>query len=251
MRAHLAFALLAALASTTARGQALVPGEEMVLAVSYLGLPTGEARVRVGQREGDLLPVIFQARTGGAASLVDVREHMVSYWDVPRRVSRGSDLQAYEVGDFHTDSARFVRDQGDTARVTVTERRARRTKVTELAAPVGALDLTGAFVWLRLQDLAVGRVLEVPIVAGTSQFTLLAEVVAREAVETPAGAFAAFKLRVRTAFQGKFSTRRDTFLWLADNGDRRLVKVSAEFAVGSIVGELKSYRPGGEVAASP
>jgi hypothetical protein len=245
---RLALTLLSAAAATTASAQALAPGEEMVLGVSFLGVPAGEARVKVGQREGDLLPVVFQARTTGAARLLDVREHMVSYWDVARGASRGSDLQAYEMGDFHADSARFDRD-GTTTRITVTERRGKRSEVTRLEAPADALDLTGAFVWLRLQELAVGRTFDVPIVSGTTQFTLRADVVAREEVRTPAGTYPAFKLRVRTGFEGTFSTRRDTFLWLADNGDRRLVRVSAEFAVGSIVGELKSYRPGAEVAS--
>ncbi len=252
MKAHVALALVVAAAAGSARAQALAPapGEETVLEVSYLGVPTGEARMKVGQREGDLLPVIFQAKTAGVGSLVDVREHMVSYWDVPRRLSRGSDLQAYEVGDFHTDSARFVRSPGAATRVSVTEKRGKKVKQTELEAPADALDLTGAFVWLRLQELEVGRTFEIPIVTGTSQFTLQAAVVAHEDVETPAGTFPSFKLKIRTAFKGKFSTRRDTFLWLADNADRRLVRVSAEFAVGSIVGELRSYRPGGEVASN-
>lgn len=244
----LALAAFAGAAAGPARAQGLAPGEEMVLDVSYLGVPTGEAQLRVGRLEGDLLPVVFQARTAGVAALFDIREHLVSYWDVPRRVSRGSDLTASEVGDLHSDSARFARDAGGT-KVTVTERRARRTKVTTLDAPEGALDLTGAFVWLRLQELAVGKTFDVPIVTGTSQFTLQAEVVAREEIDTPAGTFPSFKLRARTAFKGKFSTRRDTFLWLADNADHRLVRVSAEFAVGSVVGVLRTYRPGGEVAA--
>ncbi len=250
LNAHLALALLAAAAAPSARAQVPLPGEEMVLDVSYLGVPTGEARMKVGQREGDLLPIIFQARTAGVASLVDIREHLVSYWDVTQRLSRGSDLQAYEAGDRHSDSTRFTRAPGATCKVQVTERRTKRTKVKELEAPAGALDLTGAFTWLRLQELAVGKVFELPIVAGTDQFTLQAEVVAHEDVETPSGTYPAFKVRARTGFQGKFSTRRDTFLWLADNTDRRLVRVSAEFAVGSIVGELRSYRPGGEVAAN-
>lgn len=248
LTAHLTLALLGAMYATSARAQVPLPGEEMVLGVSYLGVPTGEARMKVGQREGDLLPIILQARTAGVASLVDIREHLVSYWDVPTKLSRGSDLQAYEAGDRHADSARFTRGDGPTCKVQVIEKRARRTKVKELEAPAGALDLAGAFTWLRNQELAVAKVFEVPVVAGTDQFTLQAEVVAREDVETPSGTYPAFKVRVRTAFQGKFSTRRDTFLWFADNTDRRLVRVSAEFAVGSIVGELRSYRPGGEVA---
>jgi hypothetical protein len=142
-----------------------------------------------------------------------------------------------------------VRGDGAT-KVQVTVKRGKRTKVTHLEAPPDALDLTGAFVWLRLQDLAVGALFDIPVVAGTEQFTLQAEVVDREEVKTPAGTFPAFKLRARTGFKGMFSTRRDTFLWLADTADRRLVRISAEFAVGSVVGVLRSYRPGGEVAAN-
>jgi hypothetical protein len=251
---HLALFRLAPLAALLvglplgARAQDFAPGEETVFAVSFLNLPAGEGRIRVGNPEGDIWPVIFQARTSGAASLVDVREHLVAYWDVPRKLSRGSDLQAFEVGDFHTDSARF---DGSGRQVTVVEKRAGRPanqKVLEV--PEGALDLTGAFMWLRFQDLEVGREYQVPIVAGTSQFTLLTEVLARENVKTPAGTFPCFKIRVRTAFDGKFSTRRDSFLWLAESSGHHLVRASADFAVGSIVAELKSYHPGSQVAAA-
>jgi hypothetical protein len=251
---HLALFRLAPLAALLvglplgARAQDFAPGEETVFAVSFLNLPAGEGRIRVGNPEGDIWPVIFQARTSGAASLVDVREHLVAYWDVPRKLSRGSDLQAFEVGDFHTDSARF---DGSGRRVTVVEQRAGRPanrKVLEV--PEGALDLTGAFMWLRFQDLEVGREYQVPIVAGTSQFTLLTQVLVREDVKTPAGTFPFFKIRVRTAFDGKFSTRRDSFLWLAESSGHHLVRASADFAVGSIVAELKSYHPGSQVAAA-
>ncbi len=248
-RIHLAVALLAAMLATSSRAQSIAPGEEIVLGVHYLGVSTGEARVRVGQPEGDIWPVVFQARTSGAASLLDIREHMVTYWDAPLRLSRGSDLQAYEVGDFHTESVRFSRVPGEPAKATVVHRRkGRKAKTKVVEVPHDALDLTGAFLWLRMQDLAVGRELQIPILSGKKQFTLRAEVVAREEAKVPAGTFPAFKIRVRTGFAGKFSTKRDTFIWLADTPDRRLVKASAEFAVGNVVAELKSYRPGTAIA---
>jgi len=133
--------------------------------------------------------------------------------------------------------------------VTVVEaRKGKKPKTKVLDVPDDALDLTGAFLWLRLQELAVGARFEVPIVSGTSQFTLFAEVVDREEVKVRAGTFPCFKVRVRTGFRGKFSTKRDTSLWFADTADRRLVKATAEFAVGSMVAELDSYRPGTAVA---
>jgi len=237
-----------ACAALVARAQGFGPGEETVFSVRYLSVPTGEGRIRVGNPEGDIWPVILQARTGGAASLLDIREHLVSYWDAPRRLSRGSDLQAYEVGDFHKDSARF--DASGRQVTVIEQRRGRVAKQMVLAVPDGALDLTGAFVWLRLQELEVGRQYRLPIVSGTSQFTLLADVLSREVVRTPAGEFESFKIRVRTGFDGKFSTKRDTFLWLAAAEGHHLVRASAEFAVGSVVAELKSYHPGGQIAAA-
>jgi hypothetical protein len=236
------------LAAPAARADGPVPGEEAIFAITYLGIPTGEARLRVGRPEGDVWPVILQARTSGAASLLDIREHLVSYWDAPRRLSRGSDLQAYEVGDVHADSARFD-DAGQTVTV-VEQRRGRAARTKVLAVPEGALDLAGALLWLRHQELEPGQRHQLPVVSGTSQFTLVAEVLGREEVRTTAGTFPCVKVQVRTAFQGKFSTRRDTFLWLAQGEGRPLVRASAEFAVGSVVVELTRYHPGGQVASA-
>jgi hypothetical protein len=244
----LALVASSALAAGAARADGFGPGEETVFAISYLSIPTGEARIRVGNPEGDIWPVILQGRTAGAASLLDIREHLVAYWDAPRRRSRGSDLQAYEVGDVHADTARFDPAGG---RVTVVERRrGHPPKEKVLEVPAGALDLTGAFLWLRLQDLEVGSRFETPIVAGTSQFVLLAEVLAREVVTTPAGVFPSFKIKVRTGLDGKFAARRDSTLWLAEGSGHHLVRASADFAVGSVVAELTSYHPGGQVAAA-
>jgi hypothetical protein len=245
MTRHRLLALTALLLASRAAAEGFSPGEETVLAVSWLNLPTGEARLSVGRAEGDVWPVIFQARTNGVAALVDIREHLVSYWDAPSRLPRGSDLRAYEVGDHHQDSARF-----DRQRLTATVRVERKGKQHERRVPVPAdvHDLASAFMWLRLQPLADGERYAVPVLAGTKPFTLRAEVVGRERVRTPAGTFRAVKVKVRTEFEGGFAAKRDTFLWLADDPRHFLVKASAEFAVGSIVAELKSYRPGSQVA---
>jgi hypothetical protein len=200
------------------------------------------------ERSQSRRPALDKARTSGAIGMLDIREHLVSYWDARRRLSRGSDLQAFEVGDSYADSVRF---DAAARKVTVVERRYGRERVeTVLDVPEGALDLLGAFVWLRLQELEVGRRYEIHVVAGKCQSAMLAEVTNREVVRTPAGEFPSFKIRVHTAFAGKSSARRDMALWLADSAGHHLVRASAEFALGSIVAELKSYRLGGEVAAA-
>ena len=240
-------ALAAAFAPASARAQAFSPGEETVLRVSYLNLPTGEGRIVVGQPEGSIWPVIFQAKTQGIAGFIDIREHLVSYWDAALRATRGSDLKAYEVGDYHVDTARFDRASGQ-GTFTVVRKGKERVKTFAIHADVH--DLTSAFMWLRLQPLRVGDHLELPVASGAKQFTLLADVLGRERVDSPAGAFQTVKVQVRTALEGKFSTKRDSFMWLSDDARHVLVRASADFAVGSIVATLKSYRPGGQVASN-
>lgn len=238
-----ALAVLGALAvAPAARAQPFAPGEETTFRVSYLGLRTGEGRITVGPAQGELWPVVFQARTNGVASLLDVREHLAAYWDADRQLTRGTDLTAFEVGDFHQDSARFDREKNQVTVVEQHRGKQRKEKTLDIAA--GTLDLTGSFLWLRLQPLAVGRRLELPVVTGTTQFTLVARVLGHEEVETPAGTFPAYKLSVHTQIPGKFSTSRESFLWLADRPGQFLVKAAAEFAVGSMVVELTGYRAG-------
>jgi hypothetical protein len=241
-------ALVAALAGPSpARSEAFAPGEETVFQVRYLNLPAGEGRLFVGEPAGEVWPVIFQARTEGAAGFIDIREHLVTYWDSTTRLTRGNDLRAYEVGDYHQDSARFDRVNRE-ANLTV-QRNGKVTRRT-VEIPEEVQDLTSAFLWLRLQPLAPGQTYEIPVLASSRQFTLVAEVLGREVVDTPAGTFATLRIRVRTQLQGKFSTRRDSFVWVSDDPRHILVRASADFAVGSMVATLKSYRPGNRIAAA-
>lgn len=246
-RAALTLAAVLAATPASAHAQGFAPGEETIFQVSYLNLPTGEGRIVVGQPEGAIWPVIFQAKTQGIASLIDIREHLVSYWDAALRVTRGSDLKAYEVGDYHVDTARFDRVNGQG---TFTVQRKGRQKVKTFPIPADIHDLTSAFMWLRLQPLEVGHHIELPVASGDKQFTLVADVLGRETVSSPAGTFATVKVKVRTALVGKFSTKRDSFIWFSDDARHVLVRASADFAVGSIVATLKSYRPGTPLASN-
>jgi hypothetical protein len=243
--AVLSLAALLALPEPAAAGFA--PGEETVFDVRYLKLRAGEGRILVGQAEGDVWPVIFQARTQGVGGIVDVREHLVSYWDQARQVSRGSDLRAYEVGDLHHDSTRFDRENG-TATITV-ERKGKK-KVKTVDVPADVHELTSAFIWLRLRPIEVGQRFEVPVLSGNKPFTLVVEAVGREQIDTPAGTFATLKLRMHIQIEGKFATDRESWMWLSDDPRHVLVKASADFAIGSMVLELKRYTPGVPATAS-
>jgi hypothetical protein len=244
--ARLAIASLALLAAPAAfAGGGFAPGEQIDFTIDYLGVRTGEARIIVGQAEGPVWPVISQARSGGLAAIVDIREHLVSYWDSESRLPRGSDLQAIEVGDRHNDSARFDRDTGKaTIRIV---RKGRKIENTYPLDPM-AQDFASAVLWLRTQTLAADARFEIPVFTTKGTFQLMASVVGRETVTTAAGTFDAWKVQVRTAFEGNFASKRDTFIWFSADENRVPVRVSADFALGSVVVNLAAYRPGGQLA---
>ena len=226
---------------------AFAPGEEIDLTLDYLHVRTGKARLVVGRPEGAVWPVICQAMTEGAAALLDIREHYVSYWDAEARTSRGSDLNAIEVGDRHTDRARFDRDSGKAV-----VRVVRKGKVRESThdVPRDVHDLASALFYLRMQPLAPGAHFEYPVFYGTNLFTLRADVEGDEMVKTQAGRFDTLRVKVQLGFKDKFKTKRDSYVWFSNDVRHIPVRMSADFAIGSVVATLSGYRPGGQIAAA-
>lgn len=223
------------------------PGEQIDLAIDYLHVHAAQARLLVGRAEGSIWPVVFQARTDGVVGLVDIREHLVSYWDADARVSRGTDLNAIEVGDRHTDRARFDRENG---KVAVRVLRQGLTRERTIDVPRDVEDLASALLQLRYRPLAPGDHVELPVFTGVVTRTFTADVEGRERIETPAGKFAAVRVRVRMGLADQFATRRDAQLWLSDDPRHVPLRMTAEFAVGSVTATLVGYHPGAQVTAA-
>lgn len=240
-----ATALCLALATPAAAGEPpFQPGEQIDLRIDFLRIPTGRARITVGQPEGAIWPVVMQARTDGIASVADIRQHLVAFWDPAAGVTRGYDLSAVEMRYRHQDRARYDREKGK-AQVVV---RGKSLTDRTVDIPADVHDLASAFLWLRLQPLRDGDHHELPLFSSDRVFTLVADVLGRETVEVPAGRYPAVRVRIRTAFEGQFKTNRDSLLWFSDDARRVLVQASADFVLGSLVARLERYRPGGELA---
>lgn len=239
---------IAALALTLlpSASSALQPGEEIRMSVSYLHLPTGEGTISIGAPDNGAWPIVLQGKTGGLAGLVNVREKLVSWWDPSSRLPIGSNLSAVELGDRHDDESRF--DRG-ALKATVSVTRKGKVKAREVDVPADALDLPSVLMFLRLQPLAVGQRYDVPVLAGADLFMLAADVVRVERIQTDIGDLDALAVKVKTAFKGKFDSKRDTWLWFSADERHVPLRISAEFAIGSLVLSIKSYQPGGELAA--
>lgn len=232
--------------ASTAAGS-IAPGEEIEWRVDFLGVKTGRAKLAVGRPEGGIWPVIAQAKTEGIARLLEIKEHYVSYWNSDEQRSNGNDLEALEIGDHHTERQRFDREQG---KATVTWwRKGRGEKQKVVDVPHDVHDLASAMLWLRLQPLEPGARYAIPVFTGSDLFTMTAVVGGRERVETGIGELDAVRVDLGLGFSKKFETRRASHVWFSDDSRHIPVKMSADFAVGSVVATVTTYKPGSQVAS--
>jgi len=232
----------------TPADQPFQPGEQIDMAIDYLKVRAGQAHIAIGRPEGSLWPVVTQGRTDGVGSVLDIREHLVTYWDAEARQSRGSVLNSIEPGDRHTDRSRFDRERGQ-AKVETLRKGLTREHVYDVPADVH--DLVGALLRLRLAALVPGAHLEFPVFSGEKTFTLRADVEGKEILETPAGRFPTVRVRVHGGPEGRFRTERASLAWFTDDERHVPVRMSADFAVGTVTATLTAYRPGSPYAVAP
>jgi hypothetical protein len=236
--------LLPSLALTLAVAQvaprAFAPDERMEYAVHYLGVRVGKARLSVGHAEGPLLPVFLETKTAGIVRIVDVRQQLATNLDQETLLPRSASLDAHEAGYHHTDTAVFDRPAG---KATVREK-GKFDNTYVIDVPADTVDFVALVFRLRALPLEPGVRQEFNVLAGRDVKKVTAEVVARERVETDAGTFDALKVRVPTGFDGRFSEKRPTFVWLSDDARRVVVQIQTEFAIGRATAGLTSYRPG-------
>lgn len=238
----IAAALGLALCLSAEGGRALpfAPGENTELAVDYLGVKVGLARISVGSPAGELMPVLIQARTGGLVGFLDVREHLTSNLERETLLPRTATLEAVELGYRHGSHTSFDREAGTATVIS----RGKSTSTAQVAIARDAVDFVAMVFRLRTLPLAAGARHAFTVLAGTKVHEVVAEVVGRDEVETRAGTFWAWKVRVPTGFGGKFSEKDPTFLWFSDDERRVLVRLSADFAIGRAAANLVAYQPG-------
>ena len=220
------------------------PLERMQFAITYIGLPMGKARLSVGRPEGQLLPILLEARTSGAIGFVTLREQLASYVDVATGLPRASSLDALEINYRHTNYTRYDRE----ARKATVQERGKDERTTEVDVPDGTLDFVALVYRLRTLPLGAGARHAFHVLTGSRVKNVVAEVVGRETVQTLAGTFPTVKVSVPTGFDGMFSERSPTLVWFSDDARRIVVRISTDFAVGRAFADLESYEPGAAAA---
>ena len=245
--------LIAALSAGSAAAGAFSPGERATYQVRFLGMPAGEARIEVRaptQQWGtEVWPIVTDARSDSMVSFFfSVRDHFVTYWDYANARSIGSRLDARE-GDRHWGQLIQLDHEARQADVLKTKA-GEPPKQTRQEISSNTTEVGGAAFAFRNAPLEVGGVYSVPVFTGNKSFNLKATVVSRERIQTPWGRREVFKVKAETAFTGKLASKRALYVYFTTDPSHVPVRIEADFAVGRIVAELTSYRPGSEVAAN-
>jgi hypothetical protein len=105
------------------------------------------------------------------------------------------------------------------------------------------LDDGAFFFFLRTQDLVVGRTYEYRQYYRPNLNPVTLRVLGRERVTVPAGSFDAIVLQPIMNTDGVFARKRDARIWLTDDRDRVMVKMTSKLAFGSLTMSLTSIRP--------
>ncbi|MCP3141212.1 DUF3108 domain-containing protein [Pyxidicoccus xibeiensis] len=235
-----------AMAQAPSANAAFGPGEQTQYRVKYLGVTAGTAQVTVGapmkQWGQDVWPIVALARSQDTLGVWPIKSKFVSYWQTDGQRVMGSDLHSDENGKRRRQRIKLQPDGKSVLVVKQKENEAPRESTREL--PEGTLDVTGATFALRNRDLAVGGEYSYPVFTGSKQFMMNAKVEARELMNTELGPKEVYKLRVKAEFGGSLASKRDMFVYLTTDPNHVLVRVEAEFAMGTIVAEITDYKPG-------
>jgi hypothetical protein len=109
-------------------------------------------------------------------------------------------------------------------------------------------DGISAFYYIRTLPLEVGKKYEFPVLTNGKIRDVRVEVIRKETIATKIGKIPALVLKPDVMLDGVLKSYGDSFVWISDDPQRRILKVDAKIKVGSVVAYLKEYSPGASVA---
>lgn len=121
-----------------------------------------------------------------------------------------------------------------------------RNEQSEIPLDTFTQDGLSSFFYVRTLPLEVGKVYEFPVVNNGKLRTVRVIVVAKENLVTKIGEFPAIKVKPEVVLDGVLQNQGDSFMWISDDAQRRVLKVDAKIKVGSVIAYLREHSYGEE-----
>jgi len=237
-----------AAAETTAFG----PGEQVLYRASYLGIPAGTILITVGEDFPDqpgVWPILGLGRSDIGLFFFPIHDRLVIHWDAEHARTLGLEMWTDE--NHKRQHLKISFDPGEAKATLQSQWEGQSLQQQELQVEPGAADVASALYVLRTHALEPGMEFVVPVVTPKKQFPMRVVVEQRERLKTPLGEQATVRARLTTDFTGKLSQKRDFVIYFTDDEKRLPVRIEADLALGTIIGEAVEYHSGLRPRARP
>jgi hypothetical protein len=105
-------------------------------------------------------------------------------------------------------------------------------------------DGLSAFFFVRTLPLEMGKTYKFPVVNNGKLREVRITAVRKEKLKTKIGEFNTIVVKPEVVLDGVLRTYGDSFVWISDDPERRILKVDAKIKVGSVIAYLREYRSG-------
>lgn len=227
------------------------PGEQLTFKVKYLGMTAGTTTITVGsdtqQWGAKVWPLVALAKTESVFRIYPVRDKFISYWDPVAQRTLGSDMFADEGNKKRRQRIKIDHDAKKAQVIKQDEGKDEREGSYDLSD--GSMDVASAAFALRNQPLEVGKSFEMPVFTGQKEFKMTAKVIEKQTLSTPMGDKEVFKVAVATEFTGGLKAKRDLHAYFTTDPSHVIVKIEAEFGIGTLQADLTEYKEGKQLAS--
>jgi len=210
-------------------------GETLVYTIAWKFVTAGEVRTSVRRAGGNNWQASIKATSGTfLTKLFPVDDSFISVFS-PVSLCSHSLVKIVNEGKRHREvHLDFKPDQKLAALRERDLNNGRQVKQVENPIPACAYDLVSAIYYVRSLPLQVGRGYDLNLNDGGKTMPITVQVQAREDVKTAAGTFHAIRVEPRAKSGELFRKGGHVQVWLSDDPQRYLLKLSASVAVGSI-----------------
>lgn len=108
--------------------------------------------------------------------------------------------------------------------------------------PPAVQDPLSVVYFFRTLPAEVGKNIAIDVHDGRRNWTLVVQVLKREKVSTPAGAFNTIKVKARIKYEGLFVNKGDVLVWFTDDSSRIPVMMESKIKIGHITVKLMEKR---------
>lgn len=223
--------------------RAFAEGETLDYSLTWMRITGGAARITIGPDPADATRyrITSVARSNPSfARVFKVRD------EIETTVNRE---------DFST--LRYVKrldEKGDRIEevTTIEDGIATRTrrKVKKVPVPRPVFDPISVIQHFRRFELTPGRSFDLTLISDGKVYHVVARVVRREEVQTPAGRFSTVLVEPRMT-SGGVEREEKLFIWYSDDERHLPVRIRTQIPVGSITASLQRHRAGVESADPP